>query len=68
MKIPFRHVDGTLYVQHDGVSMGSCLGPTFAEFYKSHVEVKLFQNDPTVKPVVYVRKVDDIYLEVSNIS
>ena len=37
-RAPFRHIDGTLYLQVDGVAMGSALGVTFANFYKAHLE------------------------------
>ena len=35
---PFRNVNGDLYVQTDGVAMGSPLGPLFANYYMCHIE------------------------------
>ena len=32
-RTPLEHINGNVYVQIDEVSMGSCLGPTFAEYY-----------------------------------
>ena len=48
------------YIQCDGVSMGSPLGPTFADFYMSHIESNLLSQDMISNPVFYVRYVDDI--------
>ena len=57
---PFNF-NGNTFVQSDGVSMGSPLGPTFADFYMSHLENKLLsQNDKKSNPIFYVRYVDDI--------
>ena len=60
---PFTAPDGYMYLQVDGVAMGSPLGPTFANFYMGHVESKVFE-DRTNKPDLYVRYVDDIFLQV----
>ena len=60
---PFRGPDGKLYVQKNGVAMGSPLGPLFANFYMAHVEEAAF-GDPELKPTTYFRYVDDILLEV----
>ena len=38
---PFRSPDGNLYLQIEGVAMGSPLGPTFANFYMGHLEEKV---------------------------
>ena len=51
--------NGTNYVQKEGVSMGSPLGPTFADFYMSHVENYLLSQNRVSNPVFYVRYVDD---------
>ena len=37
MKSPFRSPDGKLFLQKDGIAMGSPLGPTFAGFYMGHI-------------------------------
>lgn len=47
-----------LFKQIDGVSMGSPLGPTFANLFLAHLE-KNWQNTPN-SPVSYCRYVDDI--------
>ena len=39
--------------------MGSPLGPTFADFYMSHVENYLLSQNKVSNPVFYVRYVDD---------
>ena len=49
-----------LYVQTDGVSMGSPLGPTFADFYVSNLENILLSQDKISNPSFYFRYVDDI--------
>ena len=62
---PFRCPQGKLYLQTDGVAMGSPLGPTFANFYMGSIEDEIFQN-PDNKPHIYARYVDDIFLQVEN--
>ena len=47
---PFRFND-RLYVQTDGVSMGSPLGPTFADFYMADLENKLLMQNRASNPV-----------------
>jgi len=46
--------------------MGSPLGPTFANFYMCNLENSVFINNPSAKPNLYVRYVDDICLLVPN--
>ena len=46
--------------------MGSVLGPTFAEFYMSHLENNIFAESP--KPRLYVRYVDDILILTINVD
>ena len=65
---PFKHVNGDIYIQIDGVSKGSCLGPTFAEFYMCHLENKVFAEQPSLKPNLYVRYVDDIFVVIENLN
>ena len=50
-----------MYVQTEGVAMGSPLGPTFANFFMSEVEKQALQNIAQ-KPNIYCRYVDDIFL------
>ena len=62
---PFRGPDGKLYVQKEGVAMGSPLGPLFANFYMCFIENKAL-SDATLAPSTYCRYVDDIFVEVRN--
>ena len=50
---------GKFFKQIDGVTMGSPLGPTLANFCLAHYESSLL-NDPT-SPALYLRYVDDIF-------
>ena len=50
-----------LYQQHDGVSMGSPLGPTLANFFLAHIENKLSGKQSDFQPKLYSRYVDDIF-------
>ena len=47
---PFQYTDGKLFSQIDGVSMGSPLGVTFANFYMTYIENKVFNDQPELKP------------------
>ena len=47
-----------LYKQTEGMSMGSPLGPLFANIFLSHYESQWLQDSP-VKPILYKRYVDD---------
>jgi len=67
-RTPFSDGKGGLYVQCDGCSMGSALGPTLAEFYMCHLENGVFERNPTLKPLVYTRYVDDCFLLVDNVD
>ena len=52
-----------LYTQVDGVSMGSCLGPSFANAFMCHHEEKWLDDCPeSFKPLYYRRYVDDTFL------
>ena len=50
-----------LYKQIDGVTMGSCLGPTLANFFLGCLEEKLFANSNNLSPNLYLRYIADIY-------
>ena len=63
---PFRNINGELYVQKEGVSMGNPLGPTFANYYMCDLENRIFSMYPDCKPSMYVRYVDDICICVDN--
>ena len=49
-----------IYVQQDGLSMGSCLAPTMAAFAMDMLESK-FVNYKHNPPIFYQRYADDIY-------
>ena len=52
-----------VYIQTDGVAMGSCLGPTFANAFLCYHEEKWLANCPSsFKPNYYRRYVDDTFL------
>ena len=54
------------YEQHDGVSMGSPLGPTIANFFLAHMENKLLNSNLNFQPKLYLRYVDDIFAVFNN--
>ena len=55
--------DGKLFKQCDGVSMGSPLGPTYADGFLSYHEKKWIDECPDdIKPLKYRRYVDDIFV------
>jgi len=60
---PFVAPSGTMYTQVDGVSMGSSLGVTFANFYMCHIENTVLACS-NLKPSLYCRYVDDCYVIV----
>ena len=62
---PFRSPDGSLYLQTDGVAMGSPLGVLFANAYMAKVEDDVI-NSLDVPPHIFKRYVDDIFVEVRN--
>ena len=57
---PFQFNNQT-YIQTNGVSMGSPLGPTYADFYMEHLENDLLLNANNYNPCLYLRYVDDIF-------
>ena len=57
--------NGTFYRQVDGVAMGSCLGPIFAEIFMGFLEKKI-SDVIYAKGVHYCRYVDDGFLIVDN--
>ena len=49
--------------------MGSPLGPLSANFYMSHIENKVtYEINPQMKPVMYTRYVNDIFIVRSSLS
>ena len=67
-KTPSRLPNGDLYVQVDGVSLDSCLGPAFADFFMCNLENKTFSEHPELKLKPYARYVDDIFIVFSNVE
>ena len=53
--------DNKLYKQVDGVTMGSPLGPTLANFFLGYTEEKIFANNKELLPKLYLRYIDDVY-------
>ena len=49
-----------LYKQIDGVTMGSPLGPTLANFFLRHLEEKIFAQNSSAAPKLYLRYIDDV--------
>lgn len=62
---PFKHVDGSLYRQIDGIAMGSPLGPCFANFYMANLEHEVLSL-AGLKPNLYLRYVDDIFIVIKD--
>ena len=55
-----------LYQQIDGVSMGSPLFPTIANFFLAETETRLLQQQLNSSPKAYFRYVDDIFAIFNN--
>ena len=52
-----------LYSQVDGVSMGSCLGPTYVNVFLCNHEKRWLDDCPSdFKPLYYRRYIDDTFL------
>ena len=62
---PFRSPDGKLFLQIDGVAMGSPLGPLFANFYMGHMEENILRKMVN-PPTTYCRYVDDVFVVVQD--
>ena len=63
---PFITPEGKLYTQVNGVSMGSALGPVFANYYMSNLENKMLPSFQSKHPITYCRYVDDIFVIAPN--
>ena len=57
---PFQFQD-KVYLQINGNSMGSPLGPTYADFYMSSLENNIMSQKNEYNPSLYLRYVDDIF-------
>ena len=55
-----------LYQQHDGVSVGSPLALTLANFFLAHIENKLLGKQLDFHPKLYSRYIDDIFAVFDN--
>ena len=64
----FTTSEGDIYKQVDGVSMGSPLGPLFANTYMAFVEDTVLSSKPHLKPKLYCRYVDDIFMVVDSLK
>jgi len=63
---PFQF-NNKFYSQTDGVAMGSCLGPSFANAFLCHHETTWLDECPlSFKPSYYRRYVDDTFLLFDN--
>ena len=66
-QVAFRHPDGSIFQQTDGVAMGSPLGPLLANFYMADLEQKVLDDlGEARKPIIYCRYIDDIFLLVQS--
>ena len=63
---PFQNTNGQIFIQKDGVSMGSPLGVSFANFYMTNLENKVFHDQPELKPTIFARYIDDCFLVVES--
>ncbi|XP_076049329.1 uncharacterized protein LOC143030005 [Oratosquilla oratoria] len=63
---PFRCPRGRMYVQRDGVVMGSPLGVLFANFFMGTVEEQVFGD--IQRPSTYCRYIDDTFICVESES
>ena len=57
-----------LYCQIDGVTMGSPLGPTLANFFLAHFENKFMSENLEFLPEKFVRYVDDVFCVFSSMD
>ena len=64
-RAPFKDINGDVYIQKDGLAMGGPLSCTLANYFMCEVENKILEN-VHIKPHLYARYIDDIFLEISN--
>ena len=55
------------FLQIEGVAMGSPLGPLFANYYMAYLENSIL-SDTTIKPNLYARYVDDIFIQIQSVD
>jgi ribosomal protein L19E len=58
--------NGSFYDQIDGVSMGSPLGPTFADFFMDDFENEHFEDMKRLGVILWLRYVDDTFVILRN--
>ena len=63
-EVPFYDPHGNIFIQKDGIAMGSVLGPIFSNFYMSDLENKVFNT--INKSNIHLRYADDILLLTNN--
>ncbi|CAF1119945.1 unnamed protein product, partial [Didymodactylos carnosus] len=61
--VPFRFLD-QLYIQRDGVSMGSPLAPILADIFMEHIENKVEQYPEQHRIKIMKRYVDDMFFMI----
>ena len=66
-QLPFKSPQGCMYLQIEGIAMGSPLGPLFANMYMSYLENTIFSNHNS-RPHLYARYMDDIFIQTENIN
>ena len=54
------------YEHLDGISMGSLLGPTLANFFLKSLEKKIFDDETIDLPKLHLRYIDDVYAVFEN--
>ncbi|XP_068227693.1 uncharacterized protein [Palaemon carinicauda] len=63
-RAPFTTHRGHMYLQKDGVAMGSPLGVLFANFYMGVVEERVFSQVEC--PLAYFRYIDDTFVKATS--
>ncbi|XP_076039454.1 uncharacterized protein LOC143024525 [Oratosquilla oratoria] len=64
-EVPFYWPDSKMYMQCNGVAMGSPLGVLFANFYMEYIEEEMCWQQHHPKPGIYARYVGDIFISVN---
>jgi hypothetical protein len=54
--------DGRIYYQKRGLAMGTPLAPPVANTFMAWLEKRMFTLHPQIKPLIYVRYLDDIFV------
>ena len=67
-KCPFTNHVGKMFLQCEGVIVGSPLGVTFTNFYVCNLENDIMKNYHIPKPAFYVRYVDDCFVVAKDLT